>query len=83
MVDNCYCEFVEEKTPLEVGADIMVGSFMKNLGAENIANNQEERNTQKIFQDRKFIFILNTKNSKNIDIVLPLGNNDYLYTKYS
>lgn len=33
MVDNCYCEFVEDKTPLEVGADIMVGSLIKNLGA--------------------------------------------------
>ena len=32
MVDNCYCEFVEEKTPCEVGADIMVGSLIKNLG---------------------------------------------------
>ena len=33
MIDNCYCEFVEEKTPLEVGADIIVGSLIKNLGA--------------------------------------------------
>ena len=32
MVDNCYCEFVEDKTPLEVGADIMIGSLIKNLG---------------------------------------------------
>jgi len=32
MVDNCYCEFVEDKTPLTVGADIMVGSLIKNLG---------------------------------------------------
>ncbi len=32
MVDNCYCEFVEEMTPIEVGADIMVGSLIKNLG---------------------------------------------------
>ena len=32
MVDNCYCEFVEKKTPLEVGADIMMGSLIKNLG---------------------------------------------------
>ena len=32
MVDNCYCEFVEDKTPTEVGADIMVGSLIKNLG---------------------------------------------------
>lgn len=32
MVDNCYCEFVERKTPIEVGADIVVGSLIKNLG---------------------------------------------------
>ena len=33
MVDNCYGEFVEEKEPIEVGADMAVGSLMKNLGA--------------------------------------------------
>ena len=33
MVDNCYGEFVEEREPTEVGADIVVGSLMKNLGA--------------------------------------------------
>ena len=33
MVDNCYGEFVEEKEPIEIGADIAVGSLMKNLGA--------------------------------------------------
>lgn len=38
MVDNCYCEFVEEITPLEVGADIMVGSLIKNLGAGIVPN---------------------------------------------
>ncbi len=32
MVDNCYGEFVEEKEPTEVGADICVSSLMKNLG---------------------------------------------------
>ena len=32
MVDNCYCEFVETRTPLEVGADVIVGSLIKNLG---------------------------------------------------
>lgn len=32
MVDNCYCEFVEEKTPIEIGADVIVGSLIKNLG---------------------------------------------------
>ena len=32
MIDNCYCELVEEKSPLTVGADIIVGSLIKNLG---------------------------------------------------
>lgn len=32
MVDNCYCEFVSTKEPTEVGADIVVGSLIKNLG---------------------------------------------------
>lgn len=32
MIDNCYCEFVGKKEPTEVGADIVVGSLIKNLG---------------------------------------------------
>ena len=32
MVDNCYGEFVEEKEPIEVGADMIVGSLIKNPG---------------------------------------------------
>ena len=32
MIDNCYCELVGKKEPLEVGADIVVGSLIKNLG---------------------------------------------------
>ena len=32
MVDNCYCEFVTCKEPVELGADICVGSLIKNLG---------------------------------------------------
>jgi len=32
MVDNCYGDFVEELEPTQVGADISVGSLMKNLG---------------------------------------------------
>lgn len=31
-VDNCYGEFVEKKEPLEVGADIIAGSLIKNPG---------------------------------------------------
>lgn len=38
MVDNCYCEFVSKKEPIEVGADIVVGSLIKNLGG-GIASN--------------------------------------------
>ncbi len=33
MVDNCYGEFTEDREPCEVGADVFVGSMMKNLGA--------------------------------------------------
>ena len=32
MVDNCYCEFVTDKEPIEVGADVCAGSLIKNLG---------------------------------------------------
>ena len=32
MLDNCYCEFVTTIEPTEVGADIVVGSLIKNLG---------------------------------------------------
>ena len=31
-VDNCYGEFVDKKEPLEVGADLMAGSLIKNAG---------------------------------------------------
>ena len=31
-VDNCYGEFIEKQEPTEVGADIMAGSLIKNLG---------------------------------------------------
>ena len=37
-IDNCYCEFVEDLSPIDVKADIMVGSLIKNLGA-GIATN--------------------------------------------
>lgn len=32
MVDNCYGDFTEEREPTHVGADLIVGSMMKNLG---------------------------------------------------
>ena len=32
MINNCYCEFVTEKEPIEVGADVCAGSLIKNLG---------------------------------------------------
>ena len=38
MVDNCYCELVSKKEPTQVGADIVVGSLIKNLGG-GIASN--------------------------------------------
>lgn len=32
MVDNCYGEFVESREPLQVGADLIIGSLIKNAG---------------------------------------------------
>ena len=32
MIDNCYCEFVTDSEPLQLGADVIVGSLIKNLG---------------------------------------------------
>lgn len=32
IVDNCYGEFVERQEPTEVGADLVAGSFIKNIG---------------------------------------------------
>lgn len=38
MVDNCYCELVESESPLSVGADMIVGSLIKNLGGSIAPN---------------------------------------------
>lgn len=38
MIDNCYCEFVDVKEPVEIGADLVVGSLIKNLGAGMVSN---------------------------------------------
>ncbi len=38
MVDNCYCEMVSKFEPTEVGADLCVGSLIKNLGAGMASN---------------------------------------------
>ena len=32
MVDNCYGEFVEKREPLDIGADLIIGSLIKNPG---------------------------------------------------
>ena len=55
MVDNCYCEFVNEKEPTEVGADIVVGSLIKNLGgtiAPNGAYIDSKRDLDKLAGER-------------------------------
>ena len=38
MVDNCYCELVSTKEPVEVGVDICAGSLIKNLGGAIASN---------------------------------------------
>lgn len=55
MVDNCYCEFVGEIEPIQVGADIVVGSLIKNLGgglAPNGAYVVGKRNLIKLVSER-------------------------------
>lgn len=32
VVDNCYCEFVDKEEPTQYGADLIIGSLIKNLG---------------------------------------------------
>ena len=48
MVDNCYCEFVGDKSPLEVGADLIVGSLIKNLGGGIAPNGAYIAGTKKL-----------------------------------
>lgn len=38
MVDNCYCELVSTREPIEVGVDVCVGSLIKNLGGAIASN---------------------------------------------
>ena len=45
MIDNCYCEFVGTREPLEVGADVIVGSLIKNLGRKDLVELAAERLT--------------------------------------
>jgi cystathionine beta-lyase family protein involved in aluminum resistance len=55
MVDNCYCEFVSKLEPSEVGADIVIGSLIKNLGggiAPNGAYIVGKRNLIKLCGER-------------------------------
>lgn len=38
MIDNCYCELVSTKEPIEIGASLCAGSLIKNLGG-GVASN--------------------------------------------
>jgi len=51
MVDNCYGELVEDKEPTEVGADIIVGSLIKNLGG-GIATSRRIYSRKKRFSEK-------------------------------
>ena len=50
MVDNCYGEFVDEKEPIQVGADVMVGSLIKNLGGGIAPNGAYIAGKQKLVE---------------------------------
>lgn len=47
VVDNCYGEFVEKKEPSDVGADVVVGSLIKNPGGGIAPNGGYIAGTQK------------------------------------
>lgn len=46
-IDNCYCEFVEKQEPTDVGADVIVGSLMKNPGGGIVPNGAYIAGTEK------------------------------------
>ncbi len=48
LVDNCYGELVEEREPLHVGADLIMGSLIKNLGGSLGAGGCLRRGAQPI-----------------------------------
>lgn len=55
MIDNCYGEFTNKKEPTEIGADIVVGSLIKNLGggiAPNGAYVAGKKNLVKLVAER-------------------------------
>lgn len=55
MIDNCYCELVSTKEPIEIGADIVVGSLIKNLGgalAQNGGYITGKKNLIKLVSER-------------------------------
>lgn len=51
MVDNCYGEFCEDREPTEVGADVFVGSMMKNLGAGHAVSGGYCVGTRAVIED--------------------------------
>ena len=51
MVDNCYGEFCEDREPTEVGADVFVGSMMKNLGAGHAVSGGYCVGTREVIED--------------------------------
>ena len=51
MVDNCYGEFTEDREPTDVGADVFVGSMMKNLGAGYAVSGAYCVGTKEVIED--------------------------------
>ncbi len=81
MIDNCYCEFVDTKEPIEVGTDIIVGSLIKNLGggiAPNGAYVAGKRELIKLVSER---LTVQEKAKKQVQLqeLLNLYYKDYLW----
>ena len=75
MVDNCYCELVCKQEPIEIGADIVVGSLIKNLGggiAPNGAYVAGKKNLIELVGERL------TLPGEGLEVGPTLGINKYL-----
>ena len=76
MVDNCYGEFVETREPCAVGADLMVGSLIKNPGGGMAESGGYLAGSEKAVSLCGYRF---SAPGVGLEIGASLGNNKSLY----
>ncbi len=76
VVDNCYGEFVEEKEPVAVGADLMIGSLIKNPGGGMAESGGYIAGTKRAVELCGYRF---TAVGVGLEIGASLGNNKSMY----